>query len=110
METDIPYDVLAGIVRQQLSDNASWHITSYSTNGTGAKKVPYSMSTTAYVMIPDEKTVEHVFHCVCEAAGKTAFGERTSIEGIRKWMGTPEAVKDGRVMGGYLEMFFRQWD
>ena len=59
METDIPYDVLAGIVRQQLSDNASWHITSYSTNGTGAKKVPYSMSTTAYVMIPDEKTVEH---------------------------------------------------
>lgn len=58
----------------------------------------------------DEKTVEHVFHCVCEAAGKTAFGERTSIEGIRKWMGTPEAVKDGRVMGGYLEMFFRQWD
>lgn len=59
METDIPYDVLAGIVRQQLSDNASWHITSYSTNGTGAKKVPYSMSTTAYVMIPDEETVEH---------------------------------------------------
>lgn len=40
METDIPYDVLAGIVRQQLSDNASWHITSYSTNGTGAKKCP----------------------------------------------------------------------
>ena len=55
----------------------------------------------------DEKTVEHVFHCVCEAAGKTAFGEMTSIEGIRKWMGTPEAVKDGRVMGGYLEMFFQ---
>ncbi len=59
METDIPYDVLAGIVRQQLSDNASWHITRYSTSGTGAKKVPYSMSTQAYVMIPDEKTVEH---------------------------------------------------
>lgn len=55
----------------------------------------------------DEKMVDHVLHCVCEAAGKAVFGEKTAIDAVRRWMGTPEQVNDGRVMGGFLEMFFQ---
>ncbi|MDD3220360.1 MAG: hypothetical protein PHC41_12960 [Lachnospiraceae bacterium] len=55
----------------------------------------------------DEKTVDHVFHCVCEAAGKAAFGERVAIQAVRDWMGVPNTINDGRVMGGYLEMYFQ---
>jgi hypothetical protein len=32
---------------------------SYAVNGKGASRKPYSLSTKAYVMIPDEKTVDH---------------------------------------------------
>ena len=56
-ETSVSYDLIASIVSEQLSDGESWNITSYSVDGTGAYEVPYSMSSSAYVMIPDEETV-----------------------------------------------------
>ena len=55
----------------------------------------------------DEKMVDHVMHCVCEAAGKAAFGEKEAIRAIRRWMNVPDDINDGRVMGGYLEMYFQ---
>ncbi|MGO5161068.1 MULTISPECIES: hypothetical protein [unclassified Bilifractor] len=55
----------------------------------------------------DEKMVDHVLHCICEAAGKAVFGERVAIQAVRDWMGVPNTMNDGRVMGGYLEMFFQ---
>ena len=56
-ETNVPYDVIAGLIRQQLSDGGDWSVESYSVDGSGATKVPYSMSMAAYVMIPDMNTV-----------------------------------------------------
>lgn len=56
-ETTVPSDVIASLVRQQLSDGGDWNVVSYSVSGTGAHEKPYSMSTKAYVMWPDENTV-----------------------------------------------------
>lgn len=52
----------------------------------------------------DEKTVAHVLHCVCEAAGKAAFGAFFAKEGFRQALGIPTDVNDGRLMGAYIEL------
>ncbi len=57
-ETSIPYDTLSTIVREQLDKGGDWNIVSYSVDGTGDSQVPYSMSQKAYVMVPDQSTVE----------------------------------------------------
>ena len=57
-ETNFSYDRLAELVRQQLTDSGSWNIVSYSVNGSGDTRQPYSMSANAYVMIPDQTTVD----------------------------------------------------
>lgn len=57
-ETNIPYDVISGLVRQQLDEGGSWQVLSYSVDGTGDTQKPYSMSQNAYVMIPDQSTVD----------------------------------------------------
>lgn len=53
--------------------------------------------------------VIYAIHCVLEAAGKATFIDEFAKEGIRLWMGVPHSIgrDDGRVMGGYLEMFFQ---
>ena len=50
--------MLAELVRDQLDQGGAWEITSYSVNGTGATKKPYSLSTKAYVMVPNQDTVD----------------------------------------------------
>ncbi len=57
-DTDLSYDRIAELVRQQLEDGRGWEVITYSVDGTGASEKPYSLSTKAYVMIPDEDTVE----------------------------------------------------
>lgn len=57
-ESDIPYDVLSGLVRDQLSGGGAWTVESYSVDGTGSTASTYSMSQPLYVMIPDESTVK----------------------------------------------------
>ena len=57
-QTNFSYDRLTELVRQQLSDGGSWNIVSYSVDGTGDTRQPYSMSANAYVMIPDQTTVD----------------------------------------------------
>lgn len=56
-----------------------------------------------------EEQVNHALHCVCEAAGKATFIDGFAKEGIRLWMGAPHSISedDGRLMGGYLEMFLQ---
>lgn len=56
-ETTVPSDVIAALVRQQISSGGDWNVVSYSVSGTGDTQKPYSMSTKAYVMWPDEQTV-----------------------------------------------------
>lgn len=53
--------------------------------------------------------VDYALHCVCEAAGKATFIDNFAKEGLRVWMGVPHSISedDGRIMGGYLEMFWQ---
>lgn len=57
VDTNIPYDVLSALVRQQLETGASWTIESFSVNGTDDYAATYSMNQSVYVMIPDENTI-----------------------------------------------------
>ncbi len=58
-ETDMPYQKITALVQNQLKNATQWNVTSYSVDGTGSTQRPYSLSTNAYVMIPNETTVEH---------------------------------------------------
>lgn len=58
-DTNMPYDTITKLIKNQIVDRTKWNIVSYSVNGTGASMKPYSLSTNAYVMIPDEETVNH---------------------------------------------------
>lgn len=69
MDTNIPYDLMAELVRRQLSENTSWKVTSYSVDGTGDYQVPYSMSSSVYVMVPDMSTVEQAKTLLRDTAG-----------------------------------------
>lgn len=75
-ESDIPYSMLAGLVKGQLSGGGSWNVVSYSVDGTGSKSSTYSMSKQAYVMVPDEATVEKAKELI-EAV---KAGETVSLE------------------------------
>lgn len=57
-ETSMPYDLIAEIVRDQLDNGGNWNIVSASVDGTGDTRRPYSLSTGAYVMIPNQETVD----------------------------------------------------
>ncbi len=56
-ETSVPYDLIAELVRRQLDDGGDWNVVSYSVDGYGDTQRPYSLSTNAYVMVPDYDTV-----------------------------------------------------
>ena len=57
--TNMSQEKIASLVRMQLNDMAQWSITSISVDGTGASKTTYTVpGKTAYVMIPDEATVQ----------------------------------------------------
>ncbi|WP_373213998.1 LCP family protein [Ruminococcus sp. 5_1_39BFAA] len=57
-ETNIPYEEIALLIQSQLTRGGSWNVVSYSANGTGDTQKPYSMSQKAYVMVPDQTTVD----------------------------------------------------
>ena len=56
-ETDMPYDTIIKLIQTQITKEIKWNITSYAVDGTGAYKKPYSLGFEAYVMIPDQSTV-----------------------------------------------------
>ena len=55
----MPYERITELIKQQLSSGTKWNVTSYSADGTGTHRKPYSLGFNAYVMIPDTATVEH---------------------------------------------------
>ena len=57
-ETSVPYSTVAQLVRDQLKNGGSWNVQTYSVDGTGDSQIPYSMNMYAYVMIPDQSTVD----------------------------------------------------
>lgn len=75
-ETNVPYDMLASLVRKQLNEGGSWNIVSYSVDGTGDTQKPYSMSQKAYVMVPDYSTVDKAK----DLLGKVRNGETISLK------------------------------
>lgn len=68
-ETSLPYDTISTIVREQLDGGGDWNIVSYSVDGTGDSQVPYSMSQAAYVMVPNETTVETAKNLIAQVYG-----------------------------------------
>lgn len=58
-ETDMPMTQRLQLLMTQLPQIRDYQITLYSVDGTGASAKPYSMSQNAYVMIPDQSTVDH---------------------------------------------------
>ena len=82
IDTSVPYDVLADLVRQQLESGAAWNIESFSVNGSDAHSTTYSMNQDLYVMIPDESTVQ-------QAKEKLAALGNT-VEGVEGDTGTEE--------------------
>lgn len=75
-ESDMPYEALSGLVKEQLSGGGSWNVVSYSVDGTGSKSSTYSMSKPAYVMIPDQSTVDKAK----ELIGQVKSGETIHLE------------------------------
>lgn len=57
----------------------------------------------------ESNEIDRVLHCVLEAAGKATFIDPCAKEGLRQYMGVPHSIgnDDGRLMGGYLEMFLQ---
>ena len=52
---------------------------------------------------------DHVVHCVMEAAGKAYFGDLSTKDAIRQFLGVPRSIgdDDGRIMGGFIEVFLQ---
>lgn len=61
------------------------------------------------VLVKDEDKVkaQHIIDTIFDTAGKLMFGEWNTRKAARDWMGVPETVDDGRVMGGYISMIFQ---
>ena len=53
---------------------------------------------------PDTAKIYNVTKCVFEAAGKMAYSDFSSIKGLRNWLGAPDDIKDGRLLGGLIEV------
>ncbi|MBR2832764.1 MAG: LCP family protein [Oscillospiraceae bacterium] len=74
-ETNVPYDVLSKLVRDQLSGGEDWNVVGYSVDGDGDLQIPYSLSQYAYVMVPDMDTV----HRASELFRQVYAGEQASL-------------------------------
>lgn len=58
-ETDMPYDTMASIVRQQLVEGSEWNISTYSLTGTGSRGTTYSLGgKEVYVMEPSQESID----------------------------------------------------
>ncbi len=58
-ETNLSSDEISSLIKMEINDMASWNVVQYSVNGFGDSKTTYSAPNShAYVMQPDESTVE----------------------------------------------------
>ena len=73
METTVPKDVIGSLVSQQLADGGDWNVVSYSVTGRGgSEKSPAAGGAVAYMMFPNEETVEHAKQLIQDVIdGKT---------------------------------------
>lgn len=57
--------------------------------------------------IVTREQADHILKCVLQASGKALFGEYYARKACRQWLGAPEEMNDGRVMGGLLEVLLQ---
>jgi hypothetical protein len=111
--------VKESMIFREESNNAFINGTNVELDSSSAVMVTYACAATVYILptakyaiekgLVDEKFFDHVLRCVCEAAGKAAFGEVYTKEALRQWLGVPKEIgdDDGRVMGGHIEMYLQ---
>lgn len=75
-QTSMPKDVIQSLVKMQINDMKKWNIVSYSANGSGTRSTTYSMPKfNAYVMIPDESTIEHAKELISQVVDGKVISE-----------------------------------
>lgn len=79
VDTNVPYDVISALVRQQLQDGATWNVDCFSVNGSDSHSTTYSMNQDLYVMIPDEATVQEAKEKLA-SLGNTVDGSTEASE------------------------------
>ena len=57
-ETNFTLDEISRLIQKELDNPGEWNVVTYSVNGTGDTQKPYSLSSPAYVMVPDQSTVD----------------------------------------------------
>lgn len=64
-QTNLTTELISSLVKQQLSDMSPWNVQSFAVTGKGSSQITYSMpGQYVYVMIPNEKTVEHASNLI----------------------------------------------
>ena len=58
METTVPLEKITELINEQLSSGAKWNVSTYSVDGTGASKKPFSQKGKSYVMVPKQSTID----------------------------------------------------
>lgn len=70
-QTDMPTDTMYSLVRYQLENNLTWDIQSYTVTGYDASNTTFSMpGFYAYVMVPNEDTVNEAKRLIAETLGQ----------------------------------------
>lgn len=54
-----------------------------------------------------QEQVDQLITSLFMASGKMMFLDSFAIKGLRDWLGVPEGVNDGRVLGGYIEVLLQ---
>ena len=57
-ETNFTLDEISRLIQKEVDNPGEWNVVTYSVNGTGDTQKPYSLSSPAYVMVPDQSTVD----------------------------------------------------
>lgn len=54
-----------------------------------------------------QEKADQLIASLFRACGKMMFLDSFAIKGLRDWLGVPEGVNDGRVLGGYIEVLLQ---
>lgn len=54
-----------------------------------------------------QEQVDNLITSLFMASGKMMFLDHYAVKGLRDWLGVPANVNDGRVLGGYIEVFLQ---
>lgn len=54
-----------------------------------------------------QEQVDNLVTSLFMASGKMMFLDSFAVKGLRDWLGVPEGMNDGRVLGGYIEVLLQ---